>query len=124
MAHRIERVNSLIRQELSEMLQREVKDPRLGNFIMVTAVATTPDLKYSKVSVSSINHDTDRKGILQTLTSASGFFHKELIKRLSMRHVPELTFVWDDSIERADRLMQTIDKITSERENTEAGSST
>ena len=52
MAHRIERVNSLIRQEISEMLQLQVKDPRLGNYISVTAVSTSPDLQHAKIYIS------------------------------------------------------------------------
>ena len=52
MTHRIGRVNSLIRHEISELIQRQLKDPRLGNFVAVTEVSTSPDLKYAKVFVS------------------------------------------------------------------------
>ena len=52
MAHRIERVNNLIRHEISELLQRQVKDPRLDSFVAVTEVSTSPDLRYAKVFVS------------------------------------------------------------------------
>ena len=114
MAHRIERVNSLIRQEISELLQRQVKDPRLGNFIAVTAVATSPDMKYAKVFVSRIGGDQEKQETLSVLASASGFFRKELTKRLRIRRVPELSFQWDDSIERGDRLSQLIDHVTSD----------
>ena len=57
MAHRIERVNSLIRQEISELLQRQVKDPRLGSFIAVTEVSISPDLRYAKIFVSHIGNE-------------------------------------------------------------------
>ncbi|NLE09280.1 MAG: 30S ribosome-binding factor RbfA [Dehalococcoidales bacterium] len=112
MAHRIERLNSLIRQELSELLQLQVKDPRLGNFIAVTEVEVTPDLKYAKVFVSSMTEETDRKEVLAALSSAAGFFRTRLAKNLKMRRTPELTFQWDDSIERGDRLLRLIDEVS------------
>lgn len=114
MAHRIERVNSLIRQEICELLQRQVKDPRLGNFIAVTEVSTSPDLKYAKVFISRIGSEEEKQETLSVLASASGFFRKELAKRLKLRYVPELSFHWDDSIERGDYLLRLIDGITAE----------
>lgn len=110
--HRIERVNSVIRQEISELLQRQVKDPRLGGFIAVTEVTTSPDLKHAKIYVSQLGGEVDRRKVLSGLASASGFFRSELSKRLKMRHVPELHFQWDDSIERGDRLSQLIDQVS------------
>jgi ribosome-binding factor A len=111
-AHRIERVNSLIRQEISDLLQRQVKDPRLGDFIAVTEVVTSPDLKFAKVFVSRIGNEEEKQEVLSVLTSASGFFRRELAKRLKLRYTPELSFQWDDSIERGDHLLQLIDKVT------------
>jgi ribosome-binding factor A len=118
-AHRIERVNSLIRQEISELLQRQVKDPRLGNFIAVTEVVTTPDLKSAKVFVSRIGNEEEKREVLSALTSASGFFRRELARRLKLRYTPELNFQWDDSIERGDHLLQLIDKVASEKPHLE-----
>ena len=114
MAHRIERVNSLIRQEISELLQRQVKDPRLGNFIAVTEVSTTPDLKYAKIFVSCLDSERKKQETLNALASASGFFRSELFKRLRLRRTPELSFQWDDSIERGDHLLQLIDQVTTD----------
>ena len=114
MAHRIERVNSLIRQEISELLQRQVKDPRLSNFIAVTGVSTTPDLKYAKILVSCLDSEEKKQETLNALTSASGFFRNELFKRLRLRHIPELSFQWDDSIERGSHLLQLIDEVTTD----------
>ena len=112
MAHRIERVNSLIRQEISELLQRQVKDPRLGNFITVTEVSTSPDLKYAKIFVTRLCSQEKKQETLIALASASGFLRSELFKRLRLRHTPELSFQWDDSIERGDHLLQLIDQVT------------
>ncbi len=111
MAHRIERLNSLIRQEISELLQRQVKDPRLGNFIAVTGVYTSADLRYAKVFVSHIGSEEEKQGTLSALASASGFFRKELARRLKLRYIPVLSFQWDDSIERGDHLLQLIEGL-------------
>ena len=113
MAHRIERVNSLIRQEISELLQRQVKDPRLGEFISVTEVNISADLKYAKVFVSQFGCERgEQQKVLSGLTSASGFFRRELAKRLKLRHIPELDFQWDNSIEQGDHISQLIDKVS------------
>ena len=110
MAHRIERVNSLIRQEISELLQHQVKDPRLGNL-----VAVSPDLKFAKVFVSRMGNEEEKQEVLNVLTSASGFFRKELANRLKLRYTPVLSFQWDDSIERGDYLLQLIDGVTQKK---------
>jgi len=113
MAHRIERVNSLIRQEISQLLQRQVKDPRLGTLITVTEVSTSADLKHAKVFVSRISSEERREETLKVLVSASSFIRRELARRLKLRYTPELIFQWDDSIERGDHLLQLIDDVTS-----------
>ncbi len=115
MAHRIKQVNSLIRQEISQLLQRQVKDPRLGNFIAITEVSTSADLKYAKVFVSRIGSEKEKQETLGVLTAASGFFRRELARRLKLRYIPELSFQWDDSIERGDHLLELIDGVTSEK---------
>jgi len=114
MSHRIERVNNLLRQEISALLQRQVKDPRLGNFVAITEVSTSPDLKYAKVFVSCIGGKGERQEILSALTGASGFFRNELTRRLRLRHIPELNFQWDDSIERGAHLLELIDTVTTD----------
>ena len=114
MAYRIERVNSLIRQEISELLRRQVKDPRLGNLVAVTGVSTSPDLRHAKIFVSRIGSEEEKQEILSVLAAASGFFRNELAKRLRLRHIPELSFQWDDSIERGDYLLKLIDEVNSD----------
>lgn len=114
MSHRIERVNHLIRQEISELLQRHIKDPRLGEFIAVTEVITSPDLKYARIFVSQICSEEDKQKILVALRDASGYFRTELAKRIRMRHMPELSFEWDDSIARGARVLELIDKVSTD----------
>lgn len=114
MSHRIEKINNLIRQEISELLQRQVKDPRLGTFIAVTEVSTSPDLKSAKVFVSRISNQEEKEETMQALEAAAGFLRKSLMKNLRLRRVPDLHFYWDDSIERADRLFRLLDQASAE----------
>jgi ribosome-binding factor A len=114
LSHRIERVNQLIRKELSDLLCRYVKDPRLGNFITVTDVEVSNDLHYAKVFVSFLGTERERKEALNALQSASGYFHNELAQRLQMRRIPQISFHWDDSIERGSRILDLIDRIDHE----------
>ena len=111
MAHRIERVSSLMRHEISELLQRQVKDPRLSKFIAVTEVSTSPDLRYAKVFVSYMGSEAEKKELMDGLEAASNFLRNQLLKRLRLRRIPELNFQWDDSIERGTRLLQLIDEV-------------
>jgi ribosome-binding factor A len=112
MAHRIERVNHLIRQEVSQLLQRQVKDPRLGSFVTVTEVATSSDLKYARIYVSRIGSGDEKQETLDGLAAAAGFLRNELAKRLELRRIPELRFQWDNSIERGARLLDLIDEVS------------
>ncbi|UCH42877.1 MAG: 30S ribosome-binding factor RbfA [Dehalococcoidales bacterium] len=112
MAHRIERVNSLIRQELSNLLQSQVKDPRLGSFIAITGVSTSSDLKHARIFVSHMGIQAEKQETLDVLATASGFLRRELGKNLKLRYTPELNFQWDDSIEHGDYLLQLIDRFT------------
>ena len=114
MAYRIERVNNLIRQEISELLQRQVKDPRLGGFVAITEVSASHDLKHAKVFVSCLGNQEEKQEVLSVLTAASGFFRNELAKRLRLRYIPELSFQWDDSFERGNYIIQLIDKVSND----------
>ena len=113
MSHRIERVNQLIRQEISDLLRREVKDPRLSQFIAVTEVATSPDLKNAKVYISFISDEQQKQDALDALAGASNFFRKEMARTLRLRRIPELSFHWDNSIERGVHIMNLIDDVSS-----------
>jgi ribosome-binding factor A len=116
MSYRIERVNQLIRREISELLLRQIKDPRLGNFLSVNEVETAADLKTAKVYVSCICTEEEKKEIMSTLESASGYLHNELSKRIRMRYVPSLSFYWDSSIERATHILNLIDSVSKPEE--------
>jgi ribosome-binding factor A len=114
MSHRIERVSSLMRHEISGLLQRQVKDPRLSQFVSVNEVSLSPDLKYAKVFVSCMGSQEEKEAMLNGLGAASNFLRNQLAKRLRLRRIPELSFEWDDSIERGDRLLRMMDEISAE----------
>ncbi len=114
MSHRIERVNTLIRKEVSELIQYQLRDPRLDEFVTVTAVETSADLKHAKVFVSSFSGQQEEQKILSVLNSASGFLRSELAKKAQMRRTPELNFLWDNSIEHGERILRLIDEVTHE----------
>ena len=114
MARRIERVSSLMRHELSELLQRQVKDPRLSKFVAVTEVSTSADLRYAKVFVSCMGSEEEKQEMMSGLEAAANFMRNQLAKRLRLRRIPELSFHWDDSIERGTHLLQLIDEISTD----------
>ena len=111
MSHRIERVNTLIRREISGLIQHQLRDPRIDEFVAITEVVTSPDLKYAKVYVSCINGQQEEEKILGVLNTAAGFLRTELARNVRMRRVPELTFLWDNSIEHGDHILQLIDEL-------------
>ena len=112
MSRRIERVNSLIRQEICELLQRQVKDPRLGGFVTVTQVSTSGDLRHAKVFFSIMGSEDEKGEVLEALTAASGFLRKEMSNRLELRRCPELSFHYDDSLDQGAQVLQLISEVT------------
>lgn len=117
MSRRVERLNSLLRQEICDLLRRGVKDPRLGGFVTVTQVSISPDLRHARILISVIGSEEEKKTVLQALTSASGFLRKEIGNRLRMRYSPELSFRYDDSIDQGAQVLQ----LMSQMATTEAG---
>jgi ribosome-binding factor A len=101
---RIERVGDLLRDELSGILREVMHDPRLG-LVGVTAVELTSDLQHAKVYLSSADPKADMEEVVRVLSRASGFIRAELgRRRLDLRHLPELRFVHDRSVERGNRI--------------------
>jgi len=103
-SNRIGRINEEIQRELAALIP-SVKDPRVTGMISVTAVDTTPDLKFAKIYVSVLDKsDCDR--VLKGLKSASGWLRRELGRALSLRYTPELTFIRDDSIDKGAHILE------------------
>ena len=105
---RHQRLGAQIMRTLSELLRYEVKDPRLQE-VSLTAVDLSRDLSVAKVYFSLLNPDNSAEEALQGLEKASGFLRAKLGGALSVRHVPELRFVHDDSAEHGMKISERID---------------
>ncbi|OGO60255.1 MAG: ribosome-binding factor A [Chloroflexi bacterium RBG_19FT_COMBO_48_23] len=113
MKRRTERINSIIQQEISDLLREQINDPRLTTFISITKVSTSPDLKHAKVFISTLGDKVNKDEILQGFTAASGFLRRQLANSLELKHTPELSFHLDDSIERGAQVLNIIDQVAS-----------
>ena len=102
-SNRIGRINEEIQRELASLIPN-VKDPRVSGLISVTAVDTTPDLRYAKIYISVLDK-SDYAQVLKGLKSASGYLRRELGHALQLRYTPELTFVRDDSIDQGAHIL-------------------
>jgi ribosome-binding factor A len=110
---RSERTSKLIQREISELLEREVNDPRLSKLISVTEVTLSPDLKHAKIFVSTLGSEINNKEeLLAGFNNASGFLRKELASHLKLKYTPQLSFHYDDSIERGARLLKLMGELT------------
>jgi ribosome-binding factor A len=117
---RTTRVNELLRAEISELLLREVKDPRVAQgMVTITEVQVSPDLRRAVVYFSHLGTDEERRAALEGLQHSAAFLHRELVHRLSLRSVPELVFKFDPSIERGARLAELINQVSAERRGRE-----
>ena len=110
MTQRTERIDELLRQEIGEILTREVKDPAIG-FATITDVETSPDLRHARVWVSVIGQRGEREATIAALQRAMGFIRHELGTRLRLRRIPELQVKLDDSIERGTRVLRLLDQL-------------
>ena len=113
---RIHRIVEQLRIELSEIIEREIQDPRIG-LVTVTAVKVSPDLRHGRVFVTVLGDEIQRKKALQGLTSAAGFVRRSLSKRLHhLRRVPELSFGYDEAVEKTIRIEELLEQIKHEDE--------
>ena len=112
MSRRSERTSKLIQREISDLLERQVNDPRLSRLISVTEVTLSPDFKHAKIFVSTLGSKIDKEDMLASFNNASGFLRRELAVHLKLKHTPQLSFHYDDSIERGARLLKLIGEIT------------
>ncbi|OWA33806.1 ribosome-binding factor A [Saccharibacillus sp. O16] len=110
---RVGRVAEEIKKELSQMIQSELKDPRIG-FVTVTDVEVTGDLSQANVYLSIFGDDEQKQKSLTGISKATGFLRSEIGKRIRLRHAPELLFHLDQSIEYGSKIETLLGQIKSE----------
>ncbi len=103
MSARMRRVDEAVRAVLSDAITQDLKDPRVG-FVTVTAVQTSPDLRYARVFVSVLGDAQERADSLVGLESAHGYLQGRVASALRLKHTPALTFAYDESIDRGLRI--------------------
>lgn len=111
MSRRVDRINCLLRDEISQLLSRQIKDPRLGGIISITQVKTSSDLRNALVYVSVMGDAKAKSSALAGIQSAATFLRRELRDRLSLRHIPFMKFELDESIEGGDQVLRLMDQI-------------
>ena len=118
---RVERVNGLLRQEISNLVASQVNDPRLNGIITITQVRTAPDLRNARVYVSVMGREAVRQEALAGIQSSASYLRRELRNRVSLRYIPFLRFVLDDAMIEADRLMRIIDDLPASEASGDGG---
>jgi ribosome-binding factor A len=107
---RSERLGELILAEISGLLTRRIKDPRIG-FVTFTRAEMSDDLRYAKIFVSSIGGESEKARTLQGLSSATGYIRRHLGRALHLRYTPEITFLLDDSLEHGAKIAQILRQL-------------
>ena len=115
---RIEKLQELIKQEVSKMLLYDIKDPRIG-FVTVTDVEMTGDLREAKIFVSIMGNDEQIKDTMEGLQSALGFVRREIGKRIRLRFTPEISFAPDKSLDYSEHIQKILLQIEKERDTIE-----
>ncbi len=110
MTRRTKQVGELLREELTDIIRKEAKDPRIG-FMSITRVEVPPDLRSARVFVSVLGTDEEREKTLAALRSGAGFIRFHLKPRLRMRQIPELDFRDDRSMEYAQQISETLREV-------------
>jgi ribosome-binding factor A len=110
MSHRPQRLAEELKNEIGAIIAQEIKDPRVG-FATVTEVKVSPDLRHARVSVSVLGSSQEKQETFEALVRATGYIRRLLGARIRLRHTPELSFAYDESIERGERMMRLFDEI-------------
>ncbi|TAH67015.1 MAG: 30S ribosome-binding factor RbfA [Anaerolineaceae bacterium] len=108
------RINGEVKKELSILINREIKDPRIHPMTSVIDVEVAPDLKTAKVYISVMGDEESKKETYQGLKSAASYMRGQLARSLNLRNTPELTFILDNSIEYGVNMSKLIDEINSQ----------
>lgn len=110
MSRRTARVGDLLRAEISEVIRRDLADPRIG-LVAVTAVEVSPDLTHARVQLSVLGSDAERQASVAAVSRASGFIRRQLGRRLRLRVTPELAFELDRGAEYSQRISDLLEEL-------------
>lgn len=114
MSRRVDRINGLLREEISNLILREIKDPRLHGVLTITQVQTSSDLRNAKVYISVMGDHGVDSSTLEGIRSAASFMRKQLRERLRLKYVPFLTFEIDNSLEDSQHIFGLMDRALQE----------
>ena len=114
---RTDRLNSLLKEVISEVIRRDVRNPHVTELVTVTRVQITSDLHYAKVFISVIGSEQDKIETINALNSAAGFIAVQSSHKVVMRYFPELRFKLDDSVDRHMHIEELLNTITKERQS-------
>lgn len=112
-SRRLEQIADLLRAELSELLRREMQDPRLG-FVTITEIKVSADLRNARVNVSCFGDEAAQQESLRALRGAAGFLRTAVSKRIRLRTIPQLNFQLDHSMEQAETIQRTLHALAPE----------
>ena len=121
MSRRVERLNSLIRRDLSELIRTEVRDPGVVGVVAVTRVDTSTDFAHAKVYVSIYGTLQEKETTISALDSASGFLRRQLRGRLETRQVPQLRFILDQTLDEGNEMLSLLDSLADQMGQEEQG---
>src|SRR5947209_5543649 len=114
---RVDRIEEQLRIEISEIIERDIHDPRVGGLATVTGVKISPDLRHARVFITALGSEEEHKKTIQGLRSAASYIRHSLSKRLHhMKRIPELTFDYDEAVEQGFRIEKLLDEIKSDHE--------
>ncbi|NGX63182.1 MAG: Ribosome-binding factor A [Candidatus Anoxychlamydiales bacterium] len=113
---RVQRLNSLLREVISEVLQKDVKNPYISKFTTVTEVEVTADLSYAKVLISVIGTDSEKTETIDALNQAAGFISVHSSKKVTLRYFPTLSFELDTSVDKHMKIDKILTDIKKEKE--------
>ncbi|MFY9505548.1 MAG: 30S ribosome-binding factor RbfA [Caldicoprobacterales bacterium] len=110
--YRLDRISEEIRKEVSSIIRNNVKDPRISDMATIVKVVTSSDLSTAKLYVSVLGSDEERESSMFGLKKAAGYIRKELGKRLDIRHIPDLVFILDKSIDYSIEIAKKLEEIS------------
>ena len=111
MKTRMIRINDEIARVTADVIRSELADPRIGSVVSVIGAETTQDLKFCKIRVSIFGEEEQKTETMEALARASGFIRKRVAETINLRQTPEITFIYDDSIEHGMRMRKLIEDV-------------